>query len=194
MVGKRCAERRGFSLAEIVVVVGIIGVLMAIIIPSVQSVRDRAWEAECQSNLRNIGTFMASYRQKSDGVLPRAAPLPSGDPYAPPDGLNGVFAGLHPTDSRVYLCPADDDPTSVEIGTSYFYVAGAFMLISPLGEFAAARETTRFFEGPAGNGIPLVWDSVDRHFIGTDLPRNGLFWDGHVERVGEPFTIPGQSE
>lgn len=191
-MGEMHANRRGFSLVEMVVVVGIVGVLMAIIIPSVQTVRDRAWEAECQSNLRNIGTFLESYRQKSEGLLPRAAPLPSGDPYAPPDGLNGVFDGLHPADSRVYLCPADHDHESAGIGTSYFYVAGAFMLISPLGDFAAARETTRFFEGPAGHGIPVVWDSADRHFIGTDLPRNGLYWDGHVERVGEPFSIPGQ--
>lgn len=185
------SSRRAFSLTEVIVVMGVIGVLMAIVLPTVGAIRERAWEAECQSNLRTIGTFFEMYRQKSDGLLPRLPPLPSGDPFGEQDGLPGEFSGWTEPRSRLWLCPADHEPDSVELGTSYFYIAGAFILFSPLDPFPAQRDTTSFFQGTAGNGIPILWDAKDVHFTGTMLPRNGLFMDGHVSRVGEPFAIPG---
>ncbi|MGI9014013.1 MAG: type II secretion system protein [Phycisphaerales bacterium] len=193
--GSTCAvarrRTRAFSLVEIIVVMGIIGVLAAIILPVAATVRDKAHEAECQSNLRQIGAAIEVYRQNNDRLLPRAAPLPSGDPFSPPDGLNGALKRIIDPKSRVYLCPADDDPGAEVIGTSYFYVAGAFMFFSPPEPWPAARQVTKFFEEEVPNSIPIVWDAGDRHPIGTALPRNGLYIDGHVERVGEPFTIPG---
>lgn len=47
--------RRGFSLVELLVVIGIIAVLMALIIPAVQRVRESSSLTQCSNNLRQIG-------------------------------------------------------------------------------------------------------------------------------------------
>lgn len=180
----------GFTLVEIILVIGIIATLMAILLPVTATIRNRSHEAECMSNLRQIFGAIETYRQRSN-ELPLAAPLPSGDPFAEPDGLNGALRNFLDPRSPVHLCPADGTKDSEVLGTSYFYVAGAFMAIFPPKPFPAARMVTQMFDGPTGRSIPILWDSEDRHFIGTDFPRNGLYIDGHTKRVGEPFDIPG---
>lgn len=66
-------SRAGFSMMEILVVVGVIAVLIAILIPSLGRMRERARAAYCLANLKQIGSALHLYAaDNSDYMPPRA--------------------------------------------------------------------------------------------------------------------------
>lgn len=132
----RSPVRRGFSLVEVLVVLGVIGILLGLILPAVQQVRGAAARVGCLNNLRQVGIALHSFHD-THGQLP---PLPvranaQSDPNAilgwpalilpqmdqeplyqisedacrlDPEPLhNPPHVGLA-TVVRSYVCPADD--------------------------------------------------------------------------------------
>ena len=86
----RTARRpRGFTLVELLVVIGIIALLISILLPSLNRARAAAAGVVCQSNLRQAGIGLLIYAQANDGALP-----PADTPQF--DGSGTVTGGWHP--------------------------------------------------------------------------------------------------
>lgn len=63
---------RGFTLVELLVVVGILVVLVSILLPVLRKAREKADAVKCASNLRQVALAMALYRPQNDGRFAQA--------------------------------------------------------------------------------------------------------------------------
>ena len=160
----RCIVKRrvGFTLVELLVVIAIIGMLVAILLPAVQSARGAARRSQCQSNLRQLGIAITSHEAAitayPPGVTSRDEDLRDGMysglvnllPYVEQqtiydrmdlelDWKTGVNLDMAQQSIAAYLCPESDSTVGLGPGTAtdYAFSKGpqAYLCTKPIEAF-----------------------------------------------------------
>lgn len=209
----RAQSARGLSLVEMLAVIGVIGILMSLIVPTVSSMRREALSVSCQTNLRQLHGAIEIYRSSIRGRLPMCDFLPASTPDGPVGGLLEVLDGTVERDCKCWFCPGDDDEDgSIAAGTSYVYLPGllryspqvqiqvATLMATSMGapnltermrerqrRDAEAKLVGALYE-QSPSRFAILLDSQDRHKIGSRVPRNAVYLDGSVGFLREDDT------
>ena len=148
-------EKKGFTLIELLVVIAIIAILAAMLLPALSRAREKARQAVCISNLKQIGIALFLYAEDNNGYIPRYIDgaldtLPNvwnhwhvhltNDRDGSPQGIPQYLPPLKPGKNNVLCCPSaprDNTNSSHETygmrATSYLWGnSHRFIRLTPL--------------------------------------------------------------
>lgn len=108
---------RGFTLIEMLAVIAIIGVLVALLIPAVQSARESSRRTSCFNNLRQLGLAMQGYASQNADRFPPGAPAQSSTANA----YHGLFSHLLPFLDQMTVWTSLDLSAAGPVSSPYRY-------------------------------------------------------------------------
>jgi len=174
---------RAFTLIEILVVIGIIGILAGLLLAAVATARARAAHARCAAQLHDIGQMLQMYFGENRNTLPKVNMMPSLRPRL--NSYPSLVQLLAPYDkggTRVFDCPADritqpapGAPAGFETyfareQSSYYWIENVSIYASHITELKNSGT------------IPLVQEYEPFHGrVGVSGSINRLYADLHVD-------------
>ena len=189
------SSRRAFTLIELLTVIAILAILMALVLPSLASAREKGLRAACLSNLRQMGIAIHVYASDNDGKIPygpKAPPFTSPLDLYPSTGAptslislgNGAPVGLglllkeHLCNQpKALFCPSSDQPLDANtqlanVGTRqaqcsfYYRHAGNTQLFDNPNAAVPTPDHIKLDDlGNNRNGVPIRALVIDTQFL-----------------------------
>jgi len=123
---RRFTGLTGFTVTELLTVVGLIALIVSLLLPVVAKARAAAHTATCLSNLRQMGTALILYTAENRG---RVIDYIWYTPDTPDVAWNGYWPGVvnhYGVHDNAILCPAAAEPSTSEVNRGYGNVAFAW--------------------------------------------------------------------
>jgi prepilin-type processing-associated H-X9-DG protein/prepilin-type N-terminal cleavage/methylation domain-containing protein len=177
MAGVRSPRpRRAFTVIELLVVITIIGLLIALLLPAVQSSREAARRTQCANNLRQIGIALQNYASAF-------GPFPPGWDATLPPGIEDrdnfmVPAGSWGWGSRL-LGFLEQTPLSGGVHVGKYFVSEQSVTVASttLGVFLCPSSPTRGFvsitiDDPSEEDPPFTFNIAPSNYVGSAGTKN----------------------
>jgi prepilin-type N-terminal cleavage/methylation domain-containing protein len=103
--------RRGFTLIELLVVIAIIAILAAILFPVFAKAREKARQASCLSNMKQLTSAVLMYVQEYDNVMPSQWSYWVAVMTTPPNGFGFYLFNPYIKNDKIWVCPSDSNPS-----------------------------------------------------------------------------------
>lgn len=187
---------RGFTLVELLIVIGIIAVLIGVLLPALAKARRAADVTACLSNLHQIGIALQMYANQSGGAIPygpKAGPVMTATEFYPstgaptslvslssgkPVGLGLLLQQCLASQPRVLFCPGADQTVDAQaelerVGhqqaqASYAYRhASVPLLFDPPGAVASPRHVRLANLGLNRDGAPIRAIVMDTQLLAS---------------------------
>ena len=171
-------RKQAFTLMELLLVIGIIGILVALLVPAVSRTKEAGRSAVCLNNLHQIGIALQLYVQDNNNHLPVMYDRATN--AAPPAGpaINQVLFSFVNGVSNIFRCPSDREKLFELTGSSYAW--------NSLLNGQDADQLQMLSNAYPLHQIFIVFDKEKFHFVhGEQRAINFLYADGHIKNLME---------